>query len=600
MSLFSLTEITSKAQHAFKRFPVTIIWAICGTIFCLVIVDDSSRDLFDDHSNIFLTLVLGISWLIGVQFLLEQTANPKKWLWGKGLVLLLLLGFYWYLPDSFRIENEPEFLLRFFLYAIAGHLFVFFAPFLFKWNKEAYWNYLKATGMAIIRSGFFSGVLFLGLVLAMVAIDALFDVRIDGKRYGQLFIFCLGIVNTWIYLSDFPKNIQQHITITFNKALEVFVKYILIPLVLLYLVILYAYGFKILFEWELPKGWVSYLVTALALLGFVVQIIINPVQKTMKSWTIRIFHPFFYIMLLPLVALLFIAIFRRVIDYGITENRYFVIVLAIWILSMALYLLFAKNRRLIVLPISLFLLALLTSFGYWSALSVSMRSQLGQFEAVLETVKSNENMATLEQHKQLRSIVDYMYGRRSLSKLDPITKIAMEETFVDTTDSKLYGYRWFDTQRVMDSLGIRVRPEDRGHTTEYGTSYSYYANGYNENESYPIADYDYFAPIQLNNYTEKSTQLGSILVTFDRNELALSFTDSTDATKLFELPLQAKLLDLVKYNSNLPQEALSELTLDFENERILGKLIFTDLGYNIKSDSITMNHSRAYLFLKRR
>ena len=600
MSLFSLSEITGKAQSALKRFPITLVWAICGTIFCIVVVDNPSSNLFDDHSDVFLTLVLGISWLIGVQFLLEQTANPKKWLWGKALVLLLLFGFYWYLPNTFRIDNEPEFLLRFFLYVIAGHLFVLFAPFLFKWNKEAYWNYLKSMAIAIGRSGFFSGVLFLGLVLALVAIDALFDIRIDGKRYGQLFIFCLGIVNTWIYLSDFPKNIQQNITITFNKALEVFVKYILIPLVLLYLIILYAYGFKILFEWELPKGWVSYLVTALAALGFGVQVIINPVQKSMKSWTIRVFHPFFYIMLLPLVALLFVAIFRRVSDYGVTENRYFVIVLAFWILGMSLYLLFAKNRRLIVLPISLFLLALGTSFGYWSALNVSMRSQLGQFEKVLQTVKANENLATVEQHEQLRSILDYMYDRHSLSKLDPITKIEMEETFIDTTDGKLYGYRWFNTQRVMDSLQISISPDDMRYNSAYGKSYNYYANEYHNEEGFPIKAFDYFAPISLNQYDEKSIRLGTIIAWYDKNRYALSFTDGQDNSEVFVLPLREKLLELAKYNSILPEEAMSELTLDFENERILGKLIFTDLGYNIKKDSITMNHSRAYLFLKRR
>lgn len=598
MGLFSLSEITGKAQNAIKRFPITLIWAICGTLFCIVVVNDGSQDLFDDYSAVFLTLVLGISWLIGIQFLLEQTLQPKKWIWLKAVILLLLILFYWHLPSSFRIENEPEYLLRFFLYIIAGHLFVFFAPFLFKWNKEAYWNYLKSIGTAILRSGFFSGVLFLGLVLALVAIDALFDANIDGKRYGQLFIFCLGIVNTWIYLSDFPKNIEKHTTINFEKALEVFVKYILIPLVLLYLTILYAYGGKILIEWELPKGWVSYLVTALALLGFVVQIIINPVQKIMKSWTIRVFHPLFYILLLPLVALLFVAIYRRVSDYGITENRYFVIALAFWILAMALYLLLAKNRRLILLPISLFLLALLTSFGYWGAISVSLRSQYGQFQNVLETVRANENVASPEQHEQLRSILEYMYNRRSLSKLDPITNLALEETFVDTTDGKLYGYSWFNTRRVLDSLGIAIDPEALNPDGEYGIPYNYFDNEYAMEHGYRIEDYDYFMPLQLNQYTEKTISLGSISAQYNNSRNTLIFTQSIDTTEIFELSLREKLLDLTKFNSQLPKEAYDQLTLNFENERILGKLIFKDLSYNIKNDSITLDHSRAYLFLK--
>ena len=157
MSIFSLSEITDKAQGALKRFPITLIWAICGTIFCLIIVHFSSKILFDHFFDVLLTLILGISWLIGMQFLLEQTANQKKWQWTKALVLLLLFGFYWYLPNNPRTGNEPEYFIRFFLYMIAGHLFVIFAPFLFKWNKKAYWNYLKSIAVAIGRSTFFSG-----------------------------------------------------------------------------------------------------------------------------------------------------------------------------------------------------------------------------------------------------------------------------------------------------------------------------------------------------------------------------------------------------------------------------------------------------------
>ena len=406
-------------------------------------------------------------------------------------------------------------------------------------------------------------------------------------------------MNTWIYLSDFPKNIHEHRTINFNKALEVFVKYILIPLVLLYLIILYVYGIKILVEWELPKGWVSYLVTALAILGFIVQIIINPVQKAMKSLTIRLFHPYFYIMLLPLVVLLFVAIYRRITDYGITENRYFVVALAFWILGMSLYLLIAKNRRLIVLPISLFLLALLTSFGYWSAMSVAMRSQVAQFEQVFKTVKSHDNIVSSNQYKQLESILDYMYDRRALSKLDPITGLAMEN-FVDTTGNKRYGSRRLATRPVLDSLHIKRPPNDLNSNTYYNKPYSYHTNEDYFEQGFPIEAFDYFAPFLWNSHREKSMRMRNILVRYDKKRDAFSFTDRLDSTKIFELPLREKMLELAKYNSRLPKEAMGKLTMDFENERILGKLIFSNLSYSIKNDSITMDNLKAYLFLKQR
>ncbi len=601
MNLFSIAEISGKAQNAFKRFPVTLVWAILGTFYCIYLLDDNSGDLFDQNLDVVLTLILGISWFIGTQFFIEQQQQPQKWFVLKGAVLVLLLLFFWYYPDGFPKSESPGFLLRFFLFLIAGHLFVFFAPFVRSWNKEAYWSYLKSVATAILRSGFFTGVLYLGLALALVAIDALFDTRINGRRYGQLFFFCLGIVNTWIYLSDFPKDIRSNAAIHFQKALEVFVKFILIPLVLLYLVILYAYSIKILLEWELPKGWVSYLVTVLAFLGFIVQVIINPVQKSIKAWTVNKFHPWFYILLLPLLVLLFIAIMRRVNDYGITENRYFVLVLAVWILAMALYLLFAKNKRLIILPITLFVLAIASSFGPWGALGFSQRSQINQFKKVYANVTASNKVASAKQFNQLKSILDYLDDRQSLSKLDPITGIAMVSAFKDTiTDNESYRhtYSWLDTQKVMDSMGISLNPKEEAANNIYGKSYNYYGTHFFNDKSFTIDTYDYFSPIQMNGNAVKKGEIGDFLVSYDKENVAVLIESKTDSSEHYRISLREKLLALAKYNSSLPENRKSEMVLDFEKERILGKLIFTDLGFNIKDGEINLNHSSAYLFLK--
>ena len=65
------------------------------------------------------------------------------------------------------------------------------------------------------------------------------------------------------------------------------------------------------------------------------------------------FYPWFYYLLLPLVTLLFVAIFRRINEYGITEKRYFIVVIAVWILAMIIYMLFSKTKKNRVFPLSL-------------------------------------------------------------------------------------------------------------------------------------------------------------------------------------------------------------------------------------------------------
>ncbi len=482
----SLGEISSKTKDAFKRFPITISWAIVGTLFALFTTE---ADTFNSpfYGKIILTFILGISWLIATRFFEEQFKKDKTWFF------LITLGFLFLFYNSISIENKDMnaiSITRFVLYFIGGHLFVFVAPFLLKWNKSACFNYLKSVSIAIARSFLFSLILYLGIVLALLAVKHLFNVDFDGNRFFQIFIICLGIVNTWIYLSDFPKNIHDETIINYTKALEVLVKYILIPLVILYLIILYAYSLKIVINWNLPKGWVSYLVIALALLGFIIQILVNPIQKTINSRAIKRFYPWFYYLLLPLTVLLFIAIFRRVNEYGITENRYFVLTLAIWILAMTIYMLFSKRKKISVFPLSLALVSLLVSFGFWGAFSVATNSQVRQFEKVYTTIKNTDFTTTFEKKAQLRSIVRYLGKKQELDKIESVLG------YNPKTEFKNKSY-WQLQNKIMDTLAIKVtdKPENKYKNNHYSV------NEYNILMT--VKGYDYLKSIYLGNNNNK-------------------------------------------------------------------------------------------------
>ena len=595
MNLPSIKEITNKAKHAFKRFPITLSWSITGSLILIGIINVDADLLFDEYINSLLTMVLGVSWLIGSRFFIEQLKDQGKGNWLKFVVIGLLVLFYLHLPNTGRYDLDPKLFIRFWLYFLAGHLFVFVAPFILKWDPKAYWNYLKCICIAIGRSILFSGVLYLGLVLALAAIQALFDVDIDAKRYGQLFVLCLGIVNTWTYLSDFPKTVYGQRSITYNKALEVFVKYILIPLVLLYMIILYAYAFKILLQWSLPKGWVSYLVTALALLGFSIQVMVNPVQKTIKSWIINRFYPWFYILLLPLIILLFVAIFRRISDYGVTENRYFVLTLALWILGMVLYLLFSKKRPLKVLPISLGILTILSSFGFWGAFSVSKKSQLNQFSMVYKAVKSNGNLASDEQYERLRSIISYFAESKSINHLDEVVGLSTHEICKDTSESRYRTYSYGAPQRLLDSLAIKLDPKTSKIPLS-GTYYKYYGtNG--KSSSYAISGFDHLAQLSLDSYAENKMEIGELDIHYNNNRSTLSFFSKKDSAHILDIPLRDKLLYLTKYNDQVHINK-NELILDTENDQVKIRFVFQEYNYEVINDTIKLNHARALLFLK--
>lgn len=586
MALLSLPELLNKASAAFKRFPLTIVWAIVGSIFSVVIIEIDDNKLFDEYLNVFFVLILGISWLISVQFYIEQFQNPRKYWWIKVIVLLFLALVYITLPDGEPSQKSVAGYVRFVLYLIAGHLAIFFAPFTYSWHPKSYANYLGTILISLARSALFSGVLYLGLILALAAVDFLFKVDIDGKRYGQLFVLCLGVVNTWVYLSDFPKEVHHKIKFTFPKPSEVFVKYILIPLVALYYVILYAYTFKILINWELPNGWVSYLVTALAGLLFIIQLIINPIQKTHGSRLIRKFHPVFYWLLLPLLVLLFVAIYRRTSEYGITENRYFVWVLAFYILIATLYLLFSAKRQLRWLPMGFFIIAMIASIGPWGATAVSIRSQVKAFEGLYDNAfakaQSQDKTITQEEYDRLRSITRFLADRKALDKTSNILGYVPSEFFKNVS-------KWQLTYKIIDTLGLEPLNNNISNARPY-----FYSDN---NQTVVLNNVDYYKALDISSSTT-GTQFNTIHL------YQIRLAESRDTLLIYQknkvqlkLPLAKMIKNLQTKNPNSNQVPREGLMVQGGNEVFEITVYFQSISLDVNNPHQLENYSRADVFI---
>jgi predicted Na+-dependent transporter len=70
-------------------------------------------------------------------------------------------------------------------------------------------------------------------------------------------LFIGVIFNTWFFLAGIPLDLEEiDKEVKYEKVIKLFAQFVLIPVTSIYLLILYAYEIKILFDWELPNGWV--------------------------------------------------------------------------------------------------------------------------------------------------------------------------------------------------------------------------------------------------------------------------------------------------------------------------------------------------------
>src|SRR5690554_7276939 len=89
----------------------------------------------------------------------------------------------------------------------------------------------------------------------------------------------IGFFNTWFFLSGIPEKLDQSEGAYPPKELKVFAQYILLPLLAVYLLILYGYGAKIVLIWDWPRGIVSYLIICVAVLGITTFLLLYPYSR---------------------------------------------------------------------------------------------------------------------------------------------------------------------------------------------------------------------------------------------------------------------------------------------------------------------------------
>jgi len=384
MNLPSVKKILQDAIRTFLRFPFVLINAALGTIAAVILIDHEGPAQATVLFNILLATILGIPLLTGFALFAEK----KKW--GRGMAIglqiigiLLLVGYGCSVPSD--LGDAPAIhILRLLLIAVALHLFVAFAPFSGSGEINGFWYYNKILLLRLIITAIYSVVLYAGLALALAALDNLFGMNVPGKRYAELWIIILGLFNTWSFLAGIPEKLEQlEKSSGYPKGIKIFAQYILFPLVLIYLVILYAYMAKILIAWDWPQGWVSRLILGFATTGIFSLLLLYPIREQIENIWIKKASRWLYILMIPLVIMLLLALWRRISEYGITEGRYIAIILGFWLGIIVIYFILSRTKSIKTIPVSLCLLALIISFGPWSAFSISEKSQVDRLQDLL-------------------------------------------------------------------------------------------------------------------------------------------------------------------------------------------------------------------------
>ncbi|MFA6945576.1 MAG: DUF4153 domain-containing protein [Pedobacter sp.] len=607
MKFPSLRVLVHASKKVLVRFPLEIGFALAGAFAATVLIENS--DLRADIENYCLRLMMmaNLGLVLSLSLSLISEHNSYTILKRNLLRILVILfaGGLYLLLDPLKRETDY---FRFILLALAFHLLVSFAAFTWKGHINAFWQFNKIIFLRFLTGGLYSAVLFLGLAAAIGSMNFLFNFKFEWDTFAILWVWIAFVFQTVFFLSGFPENPDEfEEDKSYPNGLKIFTQFVLIPLATVYAIILLAYEAKILIEWELPKGLVSNLILGYAVFGILSLLLIYPVRNQDENKWLKTFSRSFYYVLIPLVILLVWAVLARVIDYGITEERYFLIILAVWLAFITTYFLLSKRQNIMIIPLSLCFVTALSVYGPQGAFSTSERSQINELRQLFkkyssvdgDKIKALKAKPGKEDMIRMLNIVDYLVNMHGLESFRPILEQDLrkvEDSLLSIVSEKKYDSRtsrWEirSRQKIWLYKYLNLQTDDvSGSKLNLGNNRIEADNM----DLLPLNEADYLLPLDLSADTVLNKINGSelsILRVSNQNKWKVVYGSEVKYIRLDTLINQLN-TDLKKQDLSGKQAypvSRNRLSQNLEFEDITLQILWNRLNFNDNKDLLSAN-----------
>lgn len=229
-----------------------------------------------------------------------------------------------------------------------------------------------------VAAGLLALVAYLLVNAIVYSFGYIFDLHIPSKFSFYAFLSASILLTPLCFLT-FNRQSEQtpDRPIPGNSFLDILARYVLTPAAWIYTIILYLYFVRIAITWSLPRGGIAYLVFGFILFATILKALQPLFQKQPCKW----FYERFSLISLPALIMFWIGVGYRINQYGLTEDRIYLIVCGV-IMTLTIGLFFSHKwgRYLYATLSAVILLALFTYIpgiraGQLGLLSQNLRAE---------------------------------------------------------------------------------------------------------------------------------------------------------------------------------------------------------------------------------
>lgn len=571
-------------KKGIERFPVTVIFGIILFIIAIFSIEGSYYELAWIEY-----LIIAIPFSATVELIREKYFENKNRKFFRAINFFGTILFIFVSKMFFKNYFAGE-IINITATILIFYVLFYLIPIVYRnENREKYLQ--SVVGNQIITIGF-ALVLFLGFSAIIGTVDVLL-VNLSHTLYIHAFVFSSAVFGVIFFVSRLKEKDESLENYVLPKIVEILICYILIPLILIYTAILYLYFAKIIFTLKMPKGVVSHLVLWYTAFSLFIIIMVTPI--TFKNKFAKFYKKFFPMISVPLILLALFSINERIFQYGITENRYLVVILVIWLLfNMILYI--VKNDVKWVL-ISYIFAILIAVFSPFNLVTVSINSQNKRLERLLikngiiqnGKITNKNDKISIKSKNEIMSVIDYFYNNTSELKWKKIKILGKTyekpEDFMKVIGANDFwrSYESIDNQEKGVISEISLKMNDGIKMTEakgydyliYDFSVSYLLDA---NETKEFDNENYKVVLKNKNLMIKNIQKNIEVLNIDLNKIA---------TEVYlKIKEKAK-----KQNQSYVELPENDLTYLSETKNSKYKIVFSDIHFSEedKIDGLNIN-----------
>lgn len=392
-----INKITSTLQgftDTIIRFPITILFFFLSAVLTSYYI--SIKDFNENYLELLLSFAVGAGIYMVLQLIYERffTAKSIRIIYC-GLAVFGAIIYYLIIKFAAN-ELGPE---------EAGRtiVFLFILLIVFIWvpsvkSKIGFSDSFMAVFKGFFTVAFYSGVMFLGIALILLAFDSLIA-DVDSRAYRHVlnviaFLYAplhfLALIPVYPAFnnnrSDYTEGNDEENRIKVIKAiepskfLEALITYIIIPVTVVFTLILLLY---ILLNIT-GDFWKDNLMEPLLVSYSITVIIVYLLATVLKNKIAAYFRMIFPKVLIPVVLFQTISSVLKIGELGITYGRYYVIMFGIFATVSAFIFSFRPNCKANPIAPILIVLSLISILPFTDAFSVSRKNQINRLTNVLE------------------------------------------------------------------------------------------------------------------------------------------------------------------------------------------------------------------------